>query len=117
MPDIEQRLKALEKRARLDHERWQMLDQHMTALALIREAIIRPICAELVASERRNGVKPRVLQIIIANLKTFEKNARALNAHSKMIVELRTARKLFEAMANKGGTASPTANGGPRRKT
>jgi hypothetical protein len=44
MPDVEQRLKALEKRARTDRERWQMLDAQTKAFALIFQAIGAPIC-------------------------------------------------------------------------
>lgn len=97
MPDIEQRLKALEKRTRADDERWRMLDEHTKAVALIRRAISAPICATM----------PSILPTIIENLRTAEKEARALNAHAKMIVEIRSARKVFEEVAKKGGRPSP----------
>jgi hypothetical protein len=106
MPDIEQRLKALEKHARANHERWQMLDEHVKALALIRQAIAAPICA----------ATPKILQTIIGNLKVCEKEARAVNAHAKMIVEFRAARKFFEALANKGKGNPPISDGELRRR-
>jgi hypothetical protein len=91
MSDIEQRLKALEKRARTDDERWRMLDAQTQATAIIRQSIARPICAAM----------PKLLPVIVRNLREFEDDSRRLNAHSKMIAEIRVARQFFERLAKK----------------
>ncbi len=110
MPDIEQRLKILEKRARADDERWQMLDGYEKAVAIIGESVIRPICAELIATRQRERLKPKLLQVIIDNIKKFESDAQILNLHSKTIVELRAARMFFEMLAKKEGRTSPATS-------
>lgn len=92
MPDFEQRLKALEKRALVDDERWQMLDAQTKAFGAIRDPVI------------------------VKNLRDLETDARKLNAHPKMIVEISGARKFFEALANnKGGRSSPRGADESRR--
>jgi hypothetical protein len=91
--DIEKRLKALEKRARIDDDRWQMLDAQMTAFDLIFKAIGVPI----------GSANPATLHAIIMNLRTFEDVARMQNEHSVTIRHLRKTRLFFESMV-KGNT-------------
>ena len=83
MSEIEERLNALEKRARADDERWQMLDGQSKASRIILVAIGTPICA----------ANPELLHPIIKNLSDFEHEARLQNQHSKMIEEIRYARE------------------------
>lgn len=91
MADIEQRLKALEKRAIADDERWRMLDAHTKATEMIRQAIVAPICVQA----------PALIPVIIKSLRALEDEARRLNAHAKTIVEVRAARQFFEKFAKK----------------
>jgi hypothetical protein len=56
--EIEERLNALEKRARADDERWQTLDGQSKASRIILVAIGAPICA----------ANPELLHPIIKNL-------------------------------------------------
>jgi hypothetical protein len=108
MADIEKRLKALEKRARVDDERWQKLDGHMKGFSLIIDAIGAPICE----------ATPSVLPAIIANLQNFENHARVQNKHDATIRQLRHARVFFEARVVKGGKGVPPSATGdiPRQK-
>jgi hypothetical protein len=85
--EIEERLNALEKRARADDERWQMLDGQSKASRIILVAIGAPICA----------ANPALIHPIIKNLSDFEHEARLQNQHSKMIEEIRYAREFFES--------------------
>jgi hypothetical protein len=98
-------LKALEKRARADDERWRMLDAQTKAIDMIRQSIAAPICAHA----------PVLLPVIIKNLREFENEARRLNAHAKTIVELRDARQFFEGFANKIKRGRPSRPGESRR--
>jgi hypothetical protein len=86
MADLEKRLKALEKRAQKDDDRWQMLDAQSKALPMILRAICAPICA----------ADPGLLRAIIANLRTFEESSRLLNEHSILIGEFRRVRLSLE---------------------
>ena len=85
--EIEERLNALEKRARADDERWQTLDGQSKASRIILVAIGAPICA----------ANPELLHPIIKNLSDFEHEARLQNQHFKMIEEIRYAREFFES--------------------
>jgi len=85
MPTIEQRLKALEKRARTDDERWQMLDAQTKAIRCIFHCIGAPIIAD----------HPELGRKIIKNLRTYEKAARTQNEHSVAIREYRKMREFF----------------------
>jgi hypothetical protein len=87
MSDIEKRLEALEKRGRVDDERWQIIDAQTKAFSLILHAIGAPICA----------TQPKILPLIIKNLRTFENSARLTNEHAKVIEEFRFAREFFES--------------------
>jgi hypothetical protein len=89
LTDIESRLKELENRARLDDERWQMMDGKITALSLIFHAIGKPICA----------LNPALLPLIINNLRIYEESARKRNNHEASIAHFRFCRETFEAFA------------------
>jgi len=101
MTDIEKRLKALEKRARIDNERWQIVDAQLKAFSLIIDAIGAPICA----------ATPSILPTIILNLQNYEKAARVQNKHDATIQRLRHARKFFETRAAKVGKGDPPTGG------
>jgi hypothetical protein len=87
MDPIEQRLRALEKRAQKDDERWHKLDADLKAIRLITESIGLPLC----------GLHPRMAAIIAKNLQIFETDAKVLNLNTSTISRLRTARKFFES--------------------
>jgi hypothetical protein len=104
---IESRLKELEKRARVDDERWQTLGGQLTALPLIFRAIGIPICA----------LNPSLLSPIIKNLRAYEKAARLRNDHDAAIQQFRLCREAFEAYAEEiGKGASPLEDGDEPRK-
>jgi hypothetical protein len=89
MVDIEQRLNALEKRARIDDERWQSLNAQQNAIPIIWRMVLRPVCA----------ANPALLATIILNLKTCEKEFRRKNEHTALIREFRRTRSSFESLA------------------
>jgi hypothetical protein len=97
MSDIEKRLKALEKRIPLYEERWHATKAHVKALSMAIDCIGEPICQ----------VNPRLISMIIKNLKTFEKEAKLQNGHSVLIWQLRETRKFFEARVPKRGQTDP----------
>jgi hypothetical protein len=99
--DIEKRLKTLEKRARTDDERWQMLDAQIKAFRLIFPSIGASICAG----------NPSILSIIIANLRTYEESARMMNEHAMTIREFQFAREFFESRRKTGEGDLPSADG------
>jgi hypothetical protein len=112
--DTETRLKALEKRARADSERWRMLDADAKASRIIRNCIARAVCA----------ANPAILPIIIKNLQSFEDASRTLNEHEKTIVEVRSAREWFEELEktfeslrkNKNDDPSLSKGAAPQRR-
>ncbi len=109
MTDIEKRLKALEKRARADTERWNALFGDTKALSLIADAIGAAICA---------NNKP-LLRTVIKNLQSFENAARIQNEHGLTIDRLRHARQFYEARlkkADEGGSTSSTNSAPPRKR-
>jgi hypothetical protein len=109
MADIEKRLKALEKRTRIDDERWQMLDAEIKALFLIFQAIGVPLCA----------ADPTMSGAIIANLSTFESVARMQNEHARTIRKLRKLREFLVSQMEeigKGDHPSSSNNDKPDRK-
>jgi hypothetical protein len=99
MPDIEKRLKALEKRARIDTERWHALSGEIKAICAIISAIGAPICAG----------KPIRTKAIIQNLKLYERIAREQNEHAQMIVRLRHEREFFESRIKRGEIGGSTS--------
>lgn len=108
MPDIEQRLKALEKRARADTERWQAVFGDTKALSIIIDAIGAAICADN---------KP-LLRTVIKNLQSFENAARIQNEHGLTIERIRDAWKFYESRLKNAGASGSTAqdDGKPHRK-
>ena len=108
MADIETRLQALEKRARIEDERWQALFARIGAISSIFTAIGAPICAG----------NPTRLRAISANLRTYEDAARMQNEHTEAIRQFRHTRKFFELRAKKSGRGDfpPTKNGTPHQK-
>ena len=103
--EIEKRLAALEKRARTDDIRWQMLDADLKAFRIIIECIGRPVCA----------ANPALTPIIIKNLKAFEDDARLLNLHSSTVSRLRGRREYFEQVSEKiSRPRLPSGGAGPR---
>jgi len=104
MNDVEKRLKALEKRARNDVERWGSIGGEIRAISGALACIARPICA----------TNPKLMRTIVKNLKTYETVARMDNEHSQMIVRLRYIRQVFESQLKEieGGADS----GAPRPK-
>jgi hypothetical protein len=107
MLDIEQRVKALEKRARIDAERWQAVFGDTKALSLIIDAI----GAAISASNRP------LLRTIIKSLETCEDAARIQNEHGLTIERIRMSRKFFESRLRKAdeGDSTPPVGGAPRR--
>lgn len=86
MSDIEQRLKSLEKRSRIEAERSQALQGDIKGVVLVVDSISAAIAADN---------KP-LLRTIIKNLKTFEDVSRVQNEHDLTMKRLRAARKFFE---------------------
>lgn len=87
MAEIEERLTELEKRIRADAEKIQALFGDTQGLILVVESLGAAVCA---------GNKP-LLRTVIANLKTFEDNARLLNEHDLTIERVRHSREFFES--------------------
>ncbi len=108
MADIEARLKALEKRARADTERWHAMSGEFKAFSSIISAIVAPMCVG----------KPDRLRTIIKNLKNAEDVARSQNEHALMIQRLRHERRFLEARLKKyyGNGSSPKDGDAPRRR-
>jgi hypothetical protein len=106
MLTVEYRLKALEKRTRIDDERWQTLAAQQTAFTMIFEAIGAPVCA----------ASPVVFKTIIKNLKTFEVTARMTNEHAKTIEEFRHLREFFERQIKKAGNGDTPSSKRRRRR-
>jgi hypothetical protein len=107
--NIETRLKVLEKRARTDDERWQMLEGQMKGISLVFDSIGAPLAA----------INPSILQIIIQNLQSYENTARQMNAHAATISQLHSARKFFEGRRSKivgGGSIPPDGSRPPRKR-
>jgi hypothetical protein len=84
--DIEKRLKSLEKRARIDAERWQAVEGDIKGIVFVIDSIGASVAA---------GSKP-ILQTILKNLKTFEDVARSQNEHEFTMKRIRASRKFFE---------------------
>lgn len=107
MPDLEQRLKTLEKRARADVERWHAVQGDVKGVVLIIDSI-----GAAVAADNRP-----LLRTIITNLKTFEDGARMQNEHDLTMKRVRLAREFFESRLKKAERGSTSGSRGGPRKT
>ena len=107
MPNIEQRLKALEKRARADIERQHAVSGEIKAILAIIYSIFAAVCVG----------NPARARAIIKSIKTLEAVAREQNEQTQMLVRLRHEREAFERRLEKiekdGSTGAN--NGAPRR--
>jgi hypothetical protein len=107
MPDIEQRLKALEKRARADTERQHAVSGEIKAIVSIVYSIFVAVCAG----------NPARARAIIENIKILEAVAREQNEQTQMLVRLRYEREAFQRRLEKIERGSSGANNGaPRRR-
>ena len=109
MTDIEKRLKALEKHAQIENQKWQAAQSHFKAFSLIFDAIGAPICA----------ANPSILPSIIENLKAYLKRSRIQNEHAVLIGQLRQTLEFFEermAKIEKSGSKSATSAAPQRKK-
>lgn len=106
MPDLERRLKAVEKRVQAQHEVIQGLFGDTKALSLVTDALGAAICA---------NNKP-LLRTVIKNLQQFEDFARMQNEHDRTIARLRYQREFYEGRLNKfdQGGADVANNGAPQ---
>ncbi len=105
MADLETRLKALEKRARNDTERWNSVAGDIKGLVCIIDAMGAAIGADN---------KP-LLRTIIVNLKTFEDGARLQNEHETTMKRVRYQREFFERRLKLAEDKSSESNGAPKR--
>ena len=105
MPDLERRLKAVEKRVQAQHEAIQGLFGDTKALSLVTDALGAAICA---------NNKP-LLRTVIKNLRQYEDFARMQNEHDRTIARLRHQREFYEGRLNKldQGGADIANSGGP----
>jgi hypothetical protein len=108
MTDIETRLKALEKHAQMDDQKWQAEQSYVKALSFIFDSIGEPLCA----------ANPSILPLIIENLKSYLKRSRIRSESPAVIGQLRQTLEFFEKQAAKiEKSRLPSASSGvPRRK-
>jgi hypothetical protein len=105
MPDIERRLRALEKRVVTETEWLQALKAHIKALSLVIDCIGAPLCA----------ANPAIVSVIVRNLKSYEKRARVQNEHDIVLWQLRETREFFEGRLPKEANSASVAKS-PRKR-
>jgi hypothetical protein len=88
---IDQRLQALEQRAEIENERWELLKEHPKALTMIYAAIAGALSED----------NPLLASKIVKYLQISEKDAVQQNAHTVILQVLRHALSFFQALAER----------------
>ena len=90
MSKIEARLEELEKKARINRERWEEMAGDIKGVALALDCIGAALATH-----------PSAMREIITSLETVENVARSQNEHETTIKRLRACREFFEERLKK----------------